>query len=144
MELNMQIAGPKELAVVTRFLTENNLPVSDLMEDNITLYLAFESQDLVATIGLEKYGSTGLLRSLAVKETFRNQQLADKMIKGLLKVCESENIREIYLLTTTAEKYFIRKGFLPVEREVVPAVIKQTREFRDICPSSAVIMFREV
>ncbi len=144
MELNIQLAEQNEWAVVTNFLNANNLPVSDLSEDNITFYLAYDHKDLVATIGLERHGSTGLLRSLAVKETFRNQQIADKMIKGLLQVCESENIQEIYLLTTTAEKYFLSKGFLPIDREVVPAVIKRTREFRSICPSSAVVMYREI
>lgn len=144
MELNILTAGRNDLSIASLFLTEQNLPVSDLLEDNVLLYLAFDDQVLVATIGLEKYGKTGLLRSLAVKETFRNQQIADKMIKGLLEVCKSENIKEIYLLTTTAENYFLKKGFLPVDREVVPAVIKQTREFRSICPSSAVGMYREI
>lgn len=144
VELNIQIAGQKNLTAVSHFLTKQNLPISDLLEENVSLYLAYDGQDLVATIGLEKYGKIGLLRSLAVKETFRNQQIADKMIKGLFEVCKSENIKMIYLLTTTAENYFLKKGFLPVEREVVPAVIRQTREFRSICPSSAVVMYREV
>lgn len=144
MKLNIQTAGQNDRTAVSLFLTEQNLPVSDLFEDNVHLYLAYDGKDLIATIGLEKYVKVGLLRSLAVKETFRNQQIADKMIKELLKVCKSENIKMIYLLTTTAENYFLKKGFLPVEREAVPAVIRQTREFRSICPSSAVVMYREI
>ncbi len=144
MELNIQSAEPKDLAAVTDFLTAQDLPVTDLGEENVDLYLVHDEGELVATIGLEKYGTTGLLRSLAVKETFRNQQLAEKMIKGFFAVCEAKEIAEVYLLTTTAEKYFLKRGFLPVDREKVPTVIRQTREFKSICPSSAIVMHRQV
>lgn len=144
MELNIQIFEPKNIKTVTEFLTIYKLPVSDLMEGNTELFLAYDEEELVATIGLEKYGSTGLLRSLAVKESYRNLQLADKMIRGLFAVCESQQITDVYLLTTTAEKYFLKKGFLQVDRESVPHSIKQSREFRSICPASAVVMHRRV
>lgn len=144
MKLNIQSAEQKDLTTVIEFLTTHNLPVSDLEEKNVKLYLGYNEGELVATIGLEKHGSTGLLRSLAVKETYRNLQVADKMIKEFFALCEGEEIAEVYLLTTTAETYFLRKGFLPVDRKVVPAGIRETREFRSICPSSAVVMHREV
>lgn len=144
MELNIQTFEPKDLTTVTEFLTTYKLPVSDLMDGNAELFLAYDEEELVATIGLEKYGNTGLLRSLAVKETYRNRQLADKMIRGLFAVCDSEQISDVYLLTTTAEKYFLKKGFLQVDRDSVPNSIKQSREFRSICPASAVVMHRRV
>ncbi|MEG9328032.1 arsenic resistance N-acetyltransferase ArsN2 [Salinimicrobium catena] len=144
MELNIQTFEPKDLTAVTEFLTYNKLPASDLTEDNIQLFLAYDEEELIATIGLEKHGSSGLLRSLAVKENYRNLEVADKMIKGLFAVCESQGISDIYLLTTTAEKYFLKKEFLKVDRKSVPFEIRQSREFRSICPASAVAMHRQV
>ncbi len=65
MELNIQIFEPKDIKTVTEFLTTYKLPVLDLMDGNAELFLAYDEEELVATIGLEKYGNTGLLRSLA-------------------------------------------------------------------------------
>lgn len=144
MELVIELAEKKDLTAVTEFLSANDLPVSDLTEENVQLYIASFDGEIVATIGLEKYRSMGLLRSLAVKSTFRNQELAGQMIKGFFSLCESENITDVYLLTTTADKYFSKKGFLQVQRESVPPVIRQTREFKSICPASAVVMHRKV
>lgn len=144
MKLILQLAGTEDLAAATEFLTRNNLPVSDLAEDNVQLYLAYDDQHPVASIGLEKHGKNALLRSLAVKESHRNKQLADRMIKGFFALCEAENITEVYLLTTTAEKYFLKKGFRQVDRTLVPPEIQHSREFRSICPSSAVVMHRQV
>lgn len=144
MELNIQTFEPKDIKTVTEFLTTYKLPVSDLMEDNVQLFLAYDEEELVATIGLEKHGNSGLLRSLAVKETYRDRQLADKMIRGFFGVCESQQISDVYLLTTTAEKYFLKKGFLQVDRNSVPGAIRQSREFKSICPASAIVMHRRV
>jgi amino-acid N-acetyltransferase len=144
MELNIQISEPKDLTTVTEFLTTYNLPISDLAEDNIQLFLAHDEEELIATIGLEKHKNTGLLRSLAVKENYRNLGVADKMLKGFFAVCKSQEISDVYLLTTTAEHYFKKRGFLQVDRKSVPSAIRQSREFRSICPASAVAMHRKV
>lgn len=144
MKIQPELTQRKDLSAVTAFLQANNLPVLDLAEENVEIYTKYIQEELVATIGLEKYGDKALLRSLAVKEEFRNLNLAHTMITGLFDLCYSEGITDVYLLTTTADKYFRRKGFVPIEREQVPATIRQTREFTSICPSSAVVMHRKV
>jgi amino-acid N-acetyltransferase len=48
----------------------------------------------------------------------------------------------LYLLTTTAEKYFPGFGFDQTPREAVPVEVQQTAEFKEICPSSATVMHR--
>ena len=49
-------------------------------------------------------------------------------------------IRDVYLLTTTAEHYFPRLGFACVDRECVPAAVRTSAEFTGACPASAVVM----
>lgn len=144
MNVNIQSAGQKDLAAVIELLSANHLPVSDLVQEDVQILIAYANEELVATIGLEKHGSTGLLRSLAVKETFRNKKLAERMLEVFYSLCQLENITDVYLLTSTAVNYFKDKGFQKVAREMVPAVIKRTREFRSICPASAVVMHRRV
>jgi len=48
--------------------------------------------------------------------------------------------REIYLLTTTAERFFARAGYESVPRNDAPSAIRETSEFATICPASAALM----
>ena len=51
-----------------------------------------------------------------------------------------ENVRRLYLLTTTAREYFLKLGFEVMERESAPPEIRHTAEFASLCPSTAVCM----
>lgn len=140
MELSIRKAEQNDYRAIIHLLASNLLPTVDMYETNITLFVGLLKNEIVATIGIEKYGKVGLLRSLCVKEGFKNQKLGEKMLTYLLSFCAHENIKTVYLLTTTAEHYFARFGFAKIEREKTPVTIQNTREFQDICPSSAIIM----
>jgi amino-acid N-acetyltransferase len=49
-------------------------------------------------------------------------------------------VRVIYLLTTTAEEFFARRGYRRTERSSAPVAIRNTREFAGICPVSSAFM----
>ena len=46
----------------------------------------------------------------------------------------------LYLLTTTAEEFFARCGYEPIDRSRVPEAIRATAEFQSLCPASSVCM----
>jgi len=48
----------------------------------------------------------------------------------------------IYLLTTTAEQFFPRFGFVAVDRQSMPRSIQGSIEFQSACPASAIAMRR--
>ena len=125
-------------------LIGNDLPVEDLDEENIRLFIARIEDSVAGVIGLEHYNMAGLLRSLAVKDPYKNQHIGEKLISHLLGVSKQLGIQELYLLTTTAEKYFEKFNFKRTTRDTVPHSIQNTREFVDICPLSAVIMKKEL
>jgi len=59
-----------------------------------------------------------------------------------LQRAREDGIDEVYLLTTTAEKYFPRFGFARTTRAAVPETVKESAEFRGACPDTAVVMRR--
>ena len=70
-------------------------------------------------------------------------------IKRVLKKHDSElrekyGIKELYLLTTTAEELAYRFGFSKVGRNDTPKPIQATEEFYSICPSSAACMVKRL
>ena len=89
---------------------------------------------------MEKRGRYGLLRSTAVAPEWRGKQVAKRLVEQIIADAESQGVNALYLLTTTAERYFPNFGFEVTARDVVPQDIKATEEFREACPASATVM----
>ena len=140
MNITIQKATENEYRAIIHLLASNQLPTVDIYEKNITLFVGVIEYEIVATIGIELYDNEALLRSLCVKEGFKNQKMGEKMLSYLLNFCATESIKTLYLLTTTSEHYFVSYGFEKITRDETPKTIQNTREFQDICPSSAVVM----
>ena len=144
MNLIIQHTKNSDLKEITNLLLDNQLPTADITEDSIQLFVGLIKNEIVGTIGLETYKPIGLLRSLAVKDVYKNHKMGEKLVKHLFDFCISNDMEDLYLLTTTAEKYFSKFGFQKIDRRKVPEVIMQTKEFKDICPVSAVVMHKRL
>lgn len=95
---------------------------------------------LAGAIGLERYGSGALLRSAVVRPSDQGTGIGGALVRAVLDRARDSGLREIYLLTTTAERWFPRFGFTPIEREQVPDAVRASVEFREACPASAAVM----
>ena len=93
---------------------------------------------------MEQYDEYGLLRSMATDPVFRNNGIASALVAALFNYGKSQGLKEMYLLTETAESYFAKRGFQKISREQAPAAIKQSAEFSHLCPSTAVVMKKEI
>src|SRR5437899_324070 len=60
--------------------------------------------------------------------------------KGESGVQYRGGIRESYLLTTTAQEYFRKRGFKVIDRDEVHPQLLGSAEFQGACPDSAVCM----
>jgi amino-acid N-acetyltransferase len=131
---------PGEQAV-KRLLTDAQLPVSDLTPDHMQHFFACGTpQEIEGVIGLELFGDTGLLRSLAVANDMRGRGIGKQLVAKAESYARERGIKALYLLTTTAEQFFDRLGYTRVQRETVPNSIKRTAEYAGICPASSAVM----
>ena len=141
-------AGDK--AQIRELLAECGLPYEDVSPSDRQRFLLVRERTsagsrLIGVIGLEMLGSSvGLLRSLAVSPSYRGRGLASQLVREAEEHARSCGLRELYLLTTTAEGFFARRGYRKVERHTVPAEIQKTPEFRSLCPESAVCMKKDL
>lgn len=140
MEIVIRQAYENEYEKVIHLLSSNALPTSDIYEKNIELYVGLFNGEIIATVGIEYYGEYALLRSLSVKEDYKNKRIGETLLQFINDRYQQRYIQSLYLLTTTAEHYFKRFGFDVIARNDTPSVIQATREFCSICPSSAIIM----
>lgn len=135
-------AAPEDWPTIARLLTEASLPLEGAEEALSGFLLAFDSRKtLLGSAALERYDSdTALLRSVAVRKTARGEGWGTRLVQTLLNRAREAGIREIWLLTTTADGYFPRFGFQPADRKTAPAALRDSIEFREACPASAIAM----
>jgi amino-acid N-acetyltransferase len=133
-------AAPADLAVVLAMLDRAGLPTAGV-PPSLTGFLVAESGGrLVGMVGLEAYGRAALLRSAVVAADARGVGIGAGLVKGLLDLARAQGIRDVYLLTTTAEAWFPRFGFARIGRDAVPSALHASEEFQGACPDSAVVM----
>jgi len=128
---------------VKNLLTECQLPTSDLSPEQFEHFFGYGTvQTLKGVVGLEIYGTTALLRSLAVAPDFRGIGCGNALVVEAERYAQSKGVSELYLLTTTAEEFFERLGYRRSIREVAPEAIRQTKEYSGLCPSSSAFMVK--
>lgn len=137
---------PEEESAVKDLIGSCQLPTQDLTSDMLRNFLvARKGERVIGVIGLEICGQhDALLRSLAVTEEFRHQGIAGRLTDFIARYAASNGIRNIYLLTMSARDFFAKQGFLEMARNQLPPDIQATREFKELCPDTAVCMFRSL
>lgn len=142
--ITYSLAAPADYEDVVSLLSFNGLPTKDI-NPVLPLFIVAKQEDkLVACIGLEKFGSEGLLRSMGTRADFQRRGIATQLFNKLIALSKTEGISTLYLLTESAETYFSNKGFTKLDREAAHESIKQSQEFRNLCPSTAVLMKKEL
>ena len=77
---------------------------------------------------------------MSVDENKRSKGYGKTLVDFIENFASGEGVKNIYLLTTTAESFFSRNGYITIDRNTVPEFIRQSTEFSSVCPSSAVVM----
>jgi amino-acid N-acetyltransferase len=135
---------PADAAAIAALLRGAELPHEDFAGHLAQFLVARRGGAVVGAVGLERHGRNALLRSLVVAPAQRGAGVGGRLVNRLEGRARHLGVRRFYLLTTTAEAFFARRGFRRIARAAVPAAIAATREFRSLCPVSAVCMARAV
>ena len=139
-EITIAPARAEDLEAIQALLLENNLPTAGVADHWKTFLVARDGDAMVGCGGAEAYQFAALIRSVAVKPEYRSHGIGRRLVRQLLDRLASRGLREFYLLTTTAEEYFKKRGFKPIDRDEVHPQLLSSREFQDACPSTAVCM----
>ena len=136
-------AEARDLDSVSALLRSCDLPTEGLADQFGASYAVAESgRSVVGVAGVEVYGDTGLLRSVAADPARRGEGIARSLVENRMRWADGQGLGAVYLLTNTGAGYFERLGFVEVGRESLPDEIKGSREFARICPASAIVMRR--
>lgn len=137
-------AQKEDLKQILNLLNRVKLPtegVKEHLKDFIVMKDNSHTNKLIiGCVGLEIYKKYGLLRSLVIEPNLQSQGLGNILTDAILDYARAEELHKVFLLTTTAENFFLKKGFMKINREIVPEEVKKSKEFTTLCPESAVCM----
>jgi amino-acid N-acetyltransferase len=138
--ITIRSAAARDLTAVELLLETNKLPLVGV-RDGIDDFLVAEREGVViGVIGLEVYDDRGLLRSAAVDDDQRGTGVGASLVGALIENARSRELKELVLLTTTAEQWFPRFGFVTIARDETPVAVRRSAEFTGACPASATVM----
>jgi amino-acid N-acetyltransferase len=70
----------------------------------------------------------------------QGRRLGHQLTEAALRLARSLGAPDVFLLTTTAERFFPKFGFERIAREEVPISVRASVEFQSACPASAIAM----
>jgi amino-acid N-acetyltransferase len=139
-EIRIAPASPSDVEAIKEILIANGLPTAGVDDHWPTFLVAWEGEKRIGCGGAEAYPFAALIRSIAVLPEYRSSGIGRQLVRQLLDRLAAHGLREFYLLTTTSEEYFKKRGFKTIERDEVHPQILASREFQDACPSTATCM----
>ena len=137
-------ATAADLESVHTLLSQSHLPLEGVSDCIERFFVAEAGGSIVGSIGMERHGSFGLLRSAAVSRPLQGRGIGRRLVEDLMADAEREGVSAMYLLTTTAEGYFPSFGFEQIERAAVPAELADSPELKGACPASAIVMRKSI
>ena len=130
-----------DLPTVLVLLEGARLPTADVTSvDELPMWVLEERAAIVGVIALERFGSEALLRSLTIAPEYRKRGFGRELVARLEESARADNIQRLVLLTETAEAFFRGLGYSVIDRRHVSDRLKQSAEFRSLCPASATCM----
>ena len=140
----IESATERDLPGIRALLERLHLPLAGVDEHLPAVLVAREGGQIVGTAALELYPEGALLRSVAVEPSRQGQQIGHRLTDAALQLATTRGARSVFLLTTTAERFFPKFGFEQIDREDVPLSVRESVEFQSACPASAIVMRKQL
>jgi amino-acid N-acetyltransferase len=145
----IDISRNPQLSVVSALLQAQALPTEDITEQHmVNFFVARRSakadSPALGVVGAEIFDSVALLRSLAVRDDVRGFGFGHRLVEYAEACLKQEAVTDLYLLTNTAEPFFIKLGYIKIAKDIAPLEIKQTREFAHLCPDNSALLMKHL
>jgi amino-acid N-acetyltransferase len=129
---------------VRDLLVRASLPVDGAEKAFETGLVAVENDRVVGCAAIETYNATALLRSVAVTPDRQGSGVGTSLVHAAEALARTTGANAMILLTETAEPWFERLGYGPIEREAAPDDIASSVEFVTACSETAIAMRRSL
>ncbi len=136
----LRAATDLDHARIRALLHANSLPTSDLEAARPQFVVACVDDQVIGAGALQAFGSVALLRSIAVEPHLRGAGVGQSIVAELEHIARRDGIKQLILLTQTARSFFEARGYVAIDRADAPRAVRESEEFRSLCPASALCM----
>ena len=140
----IEVATGGDQGAIRALLSGYKLPTADLESSRPWFIVAREGAEVVGAGALETFGSTGLLRSVAVQAHLRGSGLGRALVERLESRARETHLVELVLLTETARPFFEKLGYRVIDRKSAPQAAQGSEEFKSLCPQSASCLLKRL
>jgi amino-acid N-acetyltransferase len=140
----IELAKRQDLPEVRALLQRVSLPLEGVDEHVDTMLVAKADGHVVGTVALELYADGALLRSVAVDPRCQGERLGHELTESALRLAAQNGAGTVFLLTTTAERFFPKFGFERIARDAVPSSVQASVQFQSSCPATATVMRKQL
>ena len=138
--MRFRAAVEDDLGEISSLLDQAELPPLESGQSLSNLIVALDDSQLIASVCLEVYGRSGLIRSMVVVPDRRAKGVGRELFRSLLSRVYELGLKELFLFPTDAKGFFEKLGFKTVAWERAPGPIRDSRELWDLSPETATLM----
>lgn len=138
--ISVESARASDGASIIALLLEVGLPVHGVEAQMENFLVACDGQQVIGCVGMELYGESCLLRSLAVHPDYQGRGLGVELMKQIIARARQQGMKEAVLLTHTVEPLAAKLGFQRIPRDSVDPRLAQSWEFQSTGCQKAVCM----
>ena len=145
LSTSLEPAVAADLTAIRSLLDQARLPSADVgTGPGARFWVLREGDRCIGAVGLETYGNSGLLRSLVVAPESRGAGFGVRLLDALENAARGSGLKQLVLLTQTAERFFAQRGYTVIERASAPIELRESTEFKSLCPASATCMSKSL
>ncbi|WP_257348075.1 GNAT family N-acetyltransferase [Pseudalkalibacillus decolorationis] len=142
--LSFRVAEPTDAPSIKQFVTQAGLS-SEGIDECIRSFVILETdkKKMAGTVGLERYGKNGLIRSLVLDKDYSSEELLLRLLTSVLRHAEQQGIEKAYLLTRVTT-IFHTLGFTETAHEHVPQILLASPHIQQYDKDQIAIMKRSL
>lgn len=128
-DIKLSLGSNEDMPAIQMLLAECHLSCEAVEWLAKNCIVAKAGSKLVGTVALEPFGRLGLLRSLAVRPSYRGQSVGRNLCTKMTSHARLLGVEELYLLTIDREPYLSKLGFQRLQDSEIPLQIRKQGNF---------------
>lgn len=139
-----RLATPPDRGAIAALLETEGLPTADLEAGGVVMMVAESEQRCIGCIGIQPLSRRGIIRSLAVTPERRGAGIGRALVSRAEALASCGGLDNLYLLTEGARDFWVNAGYTIVPRAEAPPEIRDSAQFRSLCPATAACLRRDL
>src|SRR5690554_5023593 len=98
--LSFRPAETNDAPSIKKFVAQAGLS-NEGIEECIQTFIILETdkKKMAGTVGLERFGESGLIRSLVLDKEYSSEELLLRLLTAIIRLADQQGIKTVYLLT---------------------------------------------